>query len=410
MNTDRIEALLDQALVTGQIPAGATAEECAEVARLLTGAEAVRGLQSTVEEEARASQPTARARFQRHMAAQAAQPAAAGRLAREGSPRRGIVSRILGFNRGLTLAGSAAAIALVVVVATVVSQSYGGVETASALVLNDNDYAEVQGVVSGTRGEGQDRTVTVQSDFGEIEVVLTDATTTGGQTGGDVPALKRGDAVTVAGTVSKREKVTAIAAVSVAIAPERQPTPGEPKVKELRKAVAPIEGTISVLTVSSDGKAARILLDPGNGEHIVVRLAAESLGRLLASNTSPTGLRVRVSRDASNLPGEFTITVISPAQPTPKAGATRAPLTPVRGVLVSRQLNVLRVKTDRGDISVVIRPATRIVIGPGAGLTVAAVRDGETAAGHEVAIQGYIEKATGRLVAELLWVGAAVPR
>lgn len=405
MNADRLDALLDEALVTGQIASDVTAEERAEIQRVLQGAGVARTLQAAVDAEARASQPTARARFQRHMAAETAKAAPVSRPVVVASPRKGLLAGLLAWDRGFALAGSLGAIALLVVVATVVSQSFGGVEIASALVLNDNDYAQVQGMVSDTGGEGANRTVTVQSDFGEIRVALSDTTALGGQAGGPAPALKRGDSVTVAGTVSKREKVTAIAAVTLSIASEARPTPDAPKIRELRKAPTALEGTISVFTVSGDGRAARVLVNPGAGEHLMVRIGPASLGSLLALDTSPVGLRVRVTHDATNAPGEFTLTVISPLPAAPQAGATRAPLTPVRGTLISRQLNIMRVMTDRGEIAVVFRPETRVVIGPGAGLTVGAIREGTAAAGHEVSIQGYIDRANGRLVAEVLWVG-----
>lgn len=405
MSKDRIDTLLDQALVTGEIPADATAAERAEIEELLRGAGALGGLRAAVEAEARASQPTARARFQRHMEAETVKAAPVSRPAVVAAPGQGFLGRLFAFHRGLTLAGSVAAVALLVAVAAVASQSYGGVQTASALVLNDNDYAQVQGVVSGTSGEGANRKVTIRSDFGELEVAVTEATTVGGQ---GVAALKPGDAVTVEGTVSKRQKVTAIAAASLAVATEPKPTPDAPKVKELRKGSPPVEGTISVFTVSGDGRFARVLIDPGSGEHVVVRVGAESLGRLMAANSAPIGLRVRVTHEASSPAGEFSLTVINPPQATPPPGATRTPESAIRGTFVGRQLNVARVKTDRGEISVVLRAETRIVIGPGAGLTVKSVREGDSAVGHEVALQGFVDRATGRFVAEVIWVGAKV--
>jgi hypothetical protein len=210
---------------------------------------------------------------------------------------------MLAFNRGLTLVGSAAAVALLITIAAVASQSYGGVQTASALVLNDNDYAQVQGVVSATSGEGANRKVTVRSDFGEIEVAFSEAVSVAGQAAAE---LKPGDSVTVEGTVTRRQKVTEIAAVSFAVSLEPQPTPDVPKVKALRSNASPLEGTISVFTVSGDGKGARVLVDTGQGEHIVVKVTAASLGRLLASTVPPIGLRVRVTHEAGDPSGEFT--------------------------------------------------------------------------------------------------------
>lgn len=405
MSARHIDELLEQALATGRIPADLSGEERAELERLLRAAGASRTLRAAADAESGTSLPIARARFQRHMAQTGAAPAARPDAA-AAAATAGFLVRAFG-RRRLMLAGSAAAIGLIAVAAAVLAQPFSGVETASALALNENDFAQVEGVVSATSGEGFDKTVTVQSDFGEIEVAVTRSTAVDRHNqGAERASIAPGDVVTVAGPVTKKARVTSIAAVTLAVTAQPQPAPDVPKVRELRKLGAALEGRISVLTVSGDGKTARVLIDAGNGEHFVVRVGADSLGQLLAGTNAPIGVRVRVSQERANPPGEFTLTVVG----SPSAGAARSPLAPIRGVVLSRQLNVIRVQTDRGVAAVVIRPQTRIITGPASGLTVAGVREGDTAAGHEIAVQGSLDRATGRVVAEVIWAGPKAPR
>ena len=76
----------------------------------------------------------------------------------------------------------------------------------------------------------------------------------------------------------------------------------------------------------------------------------------------------------------------------------------VRGVVVSRNLNVFTVRTNRGDVPVVIRPATVIRLGQ-SGLTLADIREGETAIGHEVVISGNLNPRVARgIIAEVVTV------
>jgi hypothetical protein len=76
------------------------------------------------------------------------------------------------------------------------------------------------------------------------------------------------------------------------------------------------------------------------------------------------------------------------ATPTADAGGKTAPqFQGVRGIVVSRNLNVLMVRTDRGIVPVVIRPNTSIRFG-NSGLTPNDIRNGEPVIGYEVAITG----------------------
>src|SRR5690606_33926084 len=108
--------------------------------------------------------PTARARFQRHLAEQRTPSQAP--VAPIRSPQRGVFGRWLG-GRGMTFAGSAIGVAVLAVFALLVIQPFGGVESASALTIDD--YVQVEGVVSATNNGS----VTVQSsDLGNLEIAL----------------------------------------------------------------------------------------------------------------------------------------------------------------------------------------------------------------------------------------------
>jgi hypothetical protein len=312
------------------------------------------------------------------------------------------LARLVG-HRGLALAASAAAVGVIAVAASFAYRSLEGEDTASALTLNQNDFAQVEGVVSATSGNAPGETVTIQSDFGEIQVALTDSTLVGGSGSGTGPArLNPGDVVTIAGTVGRTAKATSISAVSVAVAAKSGSTGMAPKLRELHKLEAAIEGRISVVTISGDGTKARVIVDTGS-EHIVVRVGAESLRWLLEGNGSPIGRQVRVESGKSA--GEFSLVMLKESG-SPAGIAARPALETVRGMMISRSGNVLRIQTERGPVAVVVGPKTRIVVPKAAGITIADVRKGNAAVGHELTVVGTLDPSTGRITAEVLVVGA----
>ena len=408
MSKDRIDELLEQALVSGT-PAEASPVERVEIEQLLAIAGSISALHPAVDAEARAALPTARARFERHVAA--GPVTQTGRTATWTEQRPGFLVRPFAVHRRLSVAGSAAIIGLVALLSVFASQSYDGLETASAQVLNQNDYAQIQGVITATSGEGEDRTATLSSDFGEVEVSLGElASVTSADQLVDASTLRAGDEVTVAGTVAKKDKATSIAARTMAILKANAKPPARPKVTLLRELRKGLEGRITVFAVAQDGKSARVLVDAGGGEQFVVVVNARTLGELLNASEAAVGRRVMVSQEPGGPKGEFTLTALNaPAgQPTPivRPAANGA----VAGLVLARDGNVLRVQTDRGPVQVVVTLETRIAIGPEAGLSADRFRGGNLAIGHAVIIQGGVDRTTGRLVADVIWVGAKPTR
>ena len=401
MSTSRIDQLLEDALATGVVLASATPSERAEVEALLAVAGSARAIRTAVDGESRDAMATARARFQRYVAA--APPSARPAIA--AIPQRGFLGRAFAVHRALTVASSAAAIGIVALVAVVASQSYGGVQSASAQVLNENDYAQLQGVITATSGEGAARTATLSSDFGDVEIGLSElSSVTNADQTVDASTLKTGDAVTVAGTVAKKDKTTVIAARTLHVVKANAKPPEKPKLILLRALARGFEGRITVLAVAKDGRSARALVDGGNGEQFVVIVDAKSLGALLNGTDSAVGRRVTVSQEPGHAKGEFSLaSVVTPGQPT---AVPRPGMAGVAGVIVGRESNVLRIQTERGPVQVVMTAETRIAIGPDAGLTVDRVRAGNLVLGHAVIVRGGVDRATGRLVADVIWVGA----
>ncbi|MGE0599001.1 MAG: hypothetical protein AB7J35_08865 [Dehalococcoidia bacterium] len=393
MTPDRIDDLLERALRTGAVPADATDEERAELEPLLARAGDLRLSAARVDAEASNAMPSARARFQRHLAAQRPIPAAAPPAKKSG----GLLSWFGG--RTVTWAGSAAAIAVIAVIALVVLQPFSSVETASALTVDD--YVQVQGVVSAT----SDGTLTVQSpELGNLDIAVSDATVTDDSGAREVSSLKPGDPVLVSGVVTARR---AIAASNVAVAANQAvPTPvGERKLPILKAFRQGLEGTLSLFSLSPDGTRARVLLVLPR-ESILVDIEPASMDQFLAGNPSAIGARVRVVQGTGLPAGVFRLEAIggqgNPA--TPPAGTAGTPqFQGVRGVVVSRVANVLMVRTDRGTVPVVIQRATSLRFGQ-SGLTVEDVRDGQVIIGHEVAVSGNLEQPGGRRVIATLIV------
>lgn len=214
--------------------------------------------------------------------------------------------------------------------------------------------------------------------------------------------------MTVAGTVAKDSKTTKIAARTLSVLKADAKPPAKTRLTLLRELRKGLEGRITVLAVAQDGKSARVLVAVSNGEQFVVAVNAKTLGELLNGSEAAVGRSVVVSQEPGNASGEFSLTPVSnPGQPTPVA---RPALSGVAGIILARDGNVLRLHTDRGPVQVVVTLETRIVIGPGAELTAERFRGGNLALGHAVVIQGGVDRATGRLIADVIWVGAKPTR
>lgn len=391
MTPERLDNLVERALETGTVPSDATPQEIAELEPLLNLARALRLNAARVDTEASAAMPTARARFQRYLAAQRP-PAVAQVPGAVVEPRR--QGRLGGLfaGRRLALGAMTAAIGLAVVLALVIIQPFSNVQTASALTIDD--YVQVQGVVARIDGN----TVTVQSsELGNLEVALSDLTSvTDESSAREASSLKPGEPVVVGGIVTAKR---AIAASAVAVArPQTAPAPvANANVPVLKRFREGLEGTIRLVSLAPDGRKARVLVVLPS-ESFWVDVDRGSVDSLLASNPTILGARVRI---LSGPEGVFRLQALNqPADPT-AAGQPQFPT--IRGVVVSRTARAIRVHTDRGDVEVLIRDLTSLRFS-NSGLTPADVRQGEGIIGHEVVVSFNPDSKTPRVIVAEIFV------
>ncbi|MCE7927312.1 MAG: hypothetical protein HUU14_08825 [Dehalococcoidia bacterium] len=435
MTTERIDQLLDEALATGTVPAGASEEERAEVERLVKGAGALRISRNQLEREAADSMPVARARFERHMASvQRGTPAA--------KPRRATGTVVFGWlfraHRTLGVAATAASIAIVATVAMLVSQNvFNGVETATAQVLTPGDYVQVGGVVADATGLDGVRRVRVSSEFGEVDVALSDVTSVIGDAESKEPSsVKKGDRVLVSGLVGKDRT---IAAQTLAISAPEAP-PEKPPIRELKDFRPGIEGRVVLVSLGEDGQRAHAVIQVRR-ELLVVRISDDSLKALLQGGKSPLGALVVVGQTPGLPPGVFSLAPASApgatrtpgpgeggagtVSPTSESSATRTsagtvPTAPAgsdtgspvaikftgfKAIVVGRRGNVLEVETPKGVVAVTMRLETRLVF-VGSGLAREALTTDNAVVGHEVTISGILKD--GRVIADLIVFGPKV--
>lgn len=385
MTPERMDDLLDRALESGTIPEDATADERAELERMLAAAGTLRAERTSIDAEAAAAKPIARARFQRaigDVAPQTAHPA---------QKRRGRFA--FGF-------GAIAAAVAVLVVAVVAIQPFGGTQTASALSIDD--YVQVPGVVTAT----SESAVTVNSpEFGDIEVLVSDLTSVvDGETTSALENVRQGETVLISGLVRRAEvNRVQIDARTLALAVRKPVAPGRADINELKEFREGVVGTITVLVVSPDGTTARVLIETEAGRRVLVNASPESLEQLLELDGSPVGLEVRVER-GEGLPGGVFNVVAVDEQVIEEPGTG---LVTVGGVIVGRRTNVYQVRTQRGIVRAVLRPSSRILLGR-SGLTLEGIRDGETAIGHTVRVTGGLEPGTNRLIVDIAVIGPKV--
>lgn len=413
MTPDRLDHLLDETLSSGAIPPDATPDERAQIEEMLAGAAVLRRAAADVHVEADAAIPVARARFQRHLAAagSATQPPAPSRPTKS---RAGFLGGLFGSVGALRLSASAAAIGLIAIAAILVAQPFSGVETASALSVDD--YVQVQGVVSETA----DGYVTVQSsEFGRLRIGLSDGTSiVDNETVRDRSDLRPGDTVLVSGVVrDARKKDIRIDANTLALASNGSATaPSVVPLKELHNFEEGIEGTVTVLALAPDGRGARILIDAGRGHQLVVNVDRAAAENFVGGAGTPLGARVRIIRDDSLPRGVFRFETVAGSPPpndgTPPPGGRPgmdghgAPpsLVRIEGVITAREADRATVETDRGPVTVFVRPHTRILVGQ-SGLTLESLRAGETAVGHHVTVRGGFDQRQDAVIADLIVLG-----
>ncbi|HML97502.1 MAG TPA: hypothetical protein PKD75_03425 [Tepidiformaceae bacterium] len=410
MTPDRLDALLSETLATGSIPEGATPDERARLEELLASVSTLRRGAEAVRAEADAAMPVARARFQRHLAAQ--QRPAPSATPPPTKTHAGFFGGFLGGVAGslgaLRLSASVAAIAVVALAAILLARPFSGAETASALSVDD--YVQVQGVVAETAGDF----VTVQSsEFGTLRVGLSDTTSiVDRETVRDRSELRPGDAVLVSGVVrDARKKHIRIEANTLALASAEPGTlPALTPLKELRTLDDGLEGTITVLALAPDGRGARILVDAGRGHQLIVNVDRASAERFVADSTTALGSRVRIVRDDSLPRGVFRFEAMhAPGGDPPPGGGhgvggMRPELVRIEGVLTAREGERATVETGRGPVTVLVRPLTRILAGQ-SGLTLEDIRAGERAIGHEITVRGGFDRDQDAVIADVVVIG-----
>ena len=421
MTTSRFDALLAQALATGTIPAEATAAERGELEPLLRTGAILEQAGATAAEEASTAMPIARARFERFLAAQA-ETAAAPAVATF-PPRLGFFGRLIHANRGLLLAGGAVAIGLLAVVAVLGSQSFlTGTDTADAQVLTPDDFVQVQGVVSSVSLSNGVRTVTLQSEFGNVSIVLSDQTSIVEDQADAAPNLiAAGDRVLVGGIVGTDRSISA---QTIAVTAMQTAPPKQSKAQQLKKLLPNLAGRVVLLAVANDGQSAHVLIEAANGKRYNIDVDAATAARLLTASSTVLGTNVSVNEGATPNDSIFGLTLSGPAATTPVAGSTpstsaagcplvaaaRDGFAGVCGVIVARDSNVLSVVDSSGQVHrVVIRATTRILLGE-SGLTVKSIRQGDTVIGHTIVVSGGLDGPNGRIVADLVVVGKQFKR
>ncbi len=450
MNNARLDRLLEATLANGAIPPDASEFERAELAKLLRVATTLRERIPAVEAEANATMPIARARFGQYMARQQAIVQSPARDRRRGWPMA--LTSFFAATARLSATRAVAAIGAVAIVALFLSQVLtSDVGTASAQVLTPGDYVQLEGTVTAQTTDNGVRRVHLLSDAGEFDVeVSNDSSVVAGRVAGDVSAVQLGDHILVGGVVSKQGQVGArTLVVSGPHAAATKATPSPSARVKLRPAAPALEGRIVSFSLAVDLKTARVVLDDGKGGLFLARINRKAAETLLLHSANALGTRVRLV--GGGAPGLFGL-VVSDQQPPAAPGtgvttgadptsalptatkvavaatATTRTITPssspnaavaldrsanafveVKGVIVGREANILRVQTERGLVLVVVRTDTRILTGD-----TGATRDGLlngafSPVGYTVGVAGGFEVKSDRISADVVILGPKPP-
>jgi hypothetical protein len=429
---DRFDDLLNRALETGEVPIEAMPAEREQLLAMLASASLIRSAGDDARAEASEAMPVARARFERFRAAEVAPgPVAISRPVRRRSWFAGVLAP--------RFIGPAAAVAAVIVVAVVAGTQLFGSGAGTALALSPGEYVQASGVVTATEDRDGATQLVVASALGDIPVSIAESTSIASESGAPIAKLKPGIRVTVGGFVGDDRRLAA-QSVAVAGAGDSGPKPARLTLRELKELRPRLAGRVVVFTLAPDGSRGRVFVEGEDGRAYQVTVDAGSVQRLLEL-TQALGARVEVVRDGTFAPGLFSLALAGSASPTPTpvsadpsvvttpsaagthtatpptAGATPT-LTPLprpatdpalltfRGVVTARDGNVLTVRGNGGGVAtVVIRPATRILVA-GSGLALEAVVRGEAnVVGHQVSVTGGAEPGARRIVADVIALG-----
>lgn len=416
MNDDRIDNLLEVALRTGRIPEEATPTERAEIASMLGAMGVLQAARAEQTEETRVSVPTARARFQRYVAANQGPAALPPNV--DPIPSPGFFGRLFGRGGIAAFAGAAAGVGVLVLVGAILWQvAFSSPTSAYAQMVEPGDYVQVEGVVK----ESSSGQLELQSELGSVDVELSDATAlVDAEAAGDVSTLKAGDRVLVAGIAGGGRKLLA---QTVALSQSSgEPAPKVITFKQLERLRPDLEGQIVTYTLASDGTRGAVLIETEGGERFLVRVDGKSVEQLLSRASTALGQRVAVREGSGLTSGTFSLEVMSAAGPGAPATPSPTEMTRfarVAGVVTSvvpsatsaagRIIDgTVTIQTLRGPVTVIVRPNARVLPGD-SGLTLGAGGRGE-ATGHTIVVTGGIDKKTGNVIADVIVMGPKLER
>jgi len=413
---DRIDDLLESYLTTGAVPADATELERAEIEQLAAAARSLASRSAAVDDEARASMPIARARFERFVMGERRAPAAPAAVAEGPRRRRVPVAAVVAI-------GSVALFATLAIVLNIVV--FRQATTVSALEVGD--YAQVEGVVESTREDGGELVLDVATPLGDMTVTagdetsVVDANATAGR-----ESLRPGVGLVIGGLVTANRHIEA---QTLAVGEEREP-PHRTSVRLLRNRNPDLAGRIIGVGLPAGGDHARIVVENDEGRRYYLDVDGESAAQVVRLERA-LDARVRV-QPVTEAGGRFSLEFLDgvPAEPTPigdgavEPGETPPPgrpdqprsgqpaLVSVEGIVVAAEPGLITVRSRHGLVEVDVRSASRVLPGV-SGLSRDQVLGGESLAGHGVIIRGGLEAGTDRVIANVILVGRAfegVPR
>lgn len=390
--TERLDLLLAEAIESGEVPSDATSAERLEIERLLAARGRILSSSAVYRAEARASQPNARARFERFVttsrAVTMAPVAAAPR-----SPSRPWWRGDAHLPRGALLSGAAAAVLVVAVAVLGIAVLSSGVESAAAQVLNPGAYVQVEGVVERA-GDGSSLIIT--SELGRVRVGLSGDTVILDERPGS-PGIGPGARVLLSGVVGDGRVV---AATTLAVREADASPNGPGRFRRLDRSRPELSGRVLALSLAPDGSSAVVTVETPGGERFIVPVAPVAAEQLLRVGTV-VGTDVRIVPGAQDGPFD-----IEPgADGDGPAGRPHGPIPATRGVVTGRAGDILTVRTPAGTVDVLILPRTRIFTA-GTGIDPGAVARGEAdITGYSVAVAGGQRAPGGAIVASHLVVG-----
>ncbi|QFG03494.1 serine/threonine-protein kinase [Tepidiforma bonchosmolovskayae] len=394
MTPDRLDDLLQRALETGVIPPEADPAERIELEALLAARGELRAVREAVAREADAAMPAARARFQRHLAAQRPAPVEVRTVA----ARPSFVVRLFG-GRRLQFAGSLAALLFVALVALLATRPFQGAQEVQALGVDD--YVQLSGVVTES---APDRVVISSPDLGPVTVAASGAAFLDAAGVAQQTPPAPGAAVIVTGIVrDARKGRIAVDGQALAVAAAALPNGDGRPADRLRALPQVPEGTLALVAIGRDGRDGRAIVILPDGRRALVDVDAGSLGQVFAATGSPLGTRVRI---ADRNGGPFMLERLPGGEGPDHDGKNggHPGLTRLTGTIRSTTPDGFTLETARGPVAVRLPPGFRILPGE-TGLSVAEIRAGTNLNGYSAAVAGGFDPRTGTFIAAVVVLG-----